>query len=103
MADDIESVLNRHLVPRLMAINGFSVESPPKFRHGDIQSVNLTEIADYIQKLSMAGFPLFPTESGELERELLRAANLPADELGRPQPPPEPFRAADEGEDPEPD
>lgn len=89
MADDIESVFNRHLVPRLMAINGFKLEKLPQYRHGDIESVDLLELADYIQKLSMAGFPLFPTESGELERELLRAANLPTEELGQPLTPPD--------------
>lgn len=84
MADDIESVLNRHLIPRLLEINGIRVETPPKYRHGDIEQIDLQELADYLQKLSMAGFPLFPTDSGEMERELLRYANLPADELGTP-------------------
>ena len=100
--DDIAAVLNRHLVPRLLRLNGMAVQNPPQFRHGDVESIDLAELGDYITKLAGAGFPLFPTESGELERELLRAANLPSDELGRPQPPPEPFQA-DEGEDPEPD
>ena len=84
MADDIESVFNRHMVPRLMAMNGFRLEKLPQYRHGDIENIDLMELADYVQKLSMAGFPLFPTESGELERELLRAANLPSEEVGTP-------------------
>jgi len=90
MADDIESVLNRHLVPRMLALNGMRVDTPPQYRHGDIEQIDLNELADYIQKLSMAGFPLFPTESGELERELLRYANLPPDELGMRLADPEP-------------
>ena len=98
MADDIETVLNRHLVPRLLALNGMPIDDRmPQYRHGDVESIDLMELADYIQKLSMAGFPLFPTESGELERDLLRAANLPADEIGQPKPIIQP----DEAEDPE--
>jgi len=97
MADDIESVLNRHLLPRLLGVNGIRVENPPQYRHGDIEQIDLLELGDYIQKLSTAGFPLFPTESGELERELLGRANLPTEELGKPRPAPEPF--GDEADD----
>lgn len=88
LLDDIQGVLNRHLVPRLMRLNGFRVTQHPEFRHGDIESVDLEALGDYVQKLAGAGFPLFPTDDGELERELLRAANLPEPEtfpdLGRP-------------------
>lgn len=84
MLDDIATTLNRHLVPRLLRLNGMTVTHPPQFRHGDVENIDLVELGDYISKLAVAGFPLFPTESGELERELLRAANLPDGELGRP-------------------
>jgi len=80
--DDIASTLNRHLVPRLLRLNGMNVTNPPKFVHGDVENIDLNELGDYIQKLAGAGFPLFPTESGELERELLRLANLPSEEIG---------------------
>ena len=73
----IEDVLNRHLVPRVLALNGMNPERPPAYRFGDIESVDLSELGGFIQQLAGAGMPLFPTESGELEREVLRVANLP--------------------------
>ena len=79
LLDNVETTLNRHLVPRLMRLNGFSLSTMPSFRHGDIESINLAELGNYITQLANAGFPLFPTESGELERDLLRSANLPDD------------------------
>ena len=80
LKDDIEAVWNRHLVPRLMRLNGFKLEKYPQYRLSDLESVDLTEVADYIQKLSAAGFPLFPSENNELEKELMRFANLPVPE-----------------------
>ena len=75
--DEIEEVLNRHLVPRLYTLNGWLLENPAQFKHGDIESVDLTELGDYITKLSGAGMSLFPSGDGELERVLLEAASLP--------------------------
>ncbi len=77
--DVIQDVLNRHLVPRLFRWNGIqTTDGLPQFRHGDIEAVDMTELADYIQKISMAGAPLFPSADGELERYLLENAGLPA-------------------------
>lgn len=80
--DDIAEVLNRHLVPRLFALNGMPLELLPKFIHGDIETISLDELGKFINALAGAGFPLFPTEDGALERHILGQAGLPA-------PPPE--------------
>ena len=102
LLDDIQSVLNRHLVPRLMRLNGFKVEKYPQFRHSDLETVDLAEVGAYIQQLAGAGFPLFPSENNELENELMRFANLPVpDHYPEKQSPPDPF--ADPFAEPEPE
>lgn len=73
--DSIAEVFNRNAVPILFKLNGLGTENLPKIIHGDIESVPLDELGNYIQKLANAGFPLFPNK--ELEDTLLRFANLP--------------------------
>ena len=77
MLDDVEGTINRHLIPRLMTLNGMDPARAPSIRHGDVETPDLQVLGDYVAKLAGAGMPLFPTDDGELERELLRAANLP--------------------------
>jgi len=74
--DEIEDVFNTHAVPRLFKLNDFKVENYPELRHGDIESVELSELGEFIQRLSGAGMPLFPNK--ELEKYLLEVANLPS-------------------------
>jgi len=74
--DEIEDVFNTHAVPRLFKLNNFKVGDYPRLRHGDIEDVDLKELGDFVQKLSMSGMPLFPNK--ELEKHLLEVANLPS-------------------------
>ncbi|MFW6202299.1 MAG: phage portal protein family protein, partial [Gemmatimonadota bacterium] len=46
--DEIQDVLNRHALPRLFRLNGLPTEAMPRFVHGDIESVDLTELGEYI-------------------------------------------------------
>lgn len=78
--DSICQVFNRKAVPQLFALNGYSTENLPKIVHGDIESIPLSDLGEYINKLSGAGYPLFPNK--ELEDELLRAAGLPINSGG---------------------
>jgi hypothetical protein len=71
----ITEPINRHEIPRLLELNAMDVTRPPKMAHGDITSPNITEMADYLSKLSAAGASLFPDEA--LELQLRRIANLP--------------------------
>lgn len=73
--DIVCEIMNRYAIPRLMALNDFAITDHPKIMHGDVQSVDLKEIKDYILGLSQAGMPLFPDE--KLENHLRKAANLP--------------------------
>ena len=78
LLDARDDVLNRHLVPRVMALNGYPTDRLPYFKHGELETVDLEAIGDFIQKLALSGHLMFPSEDGELERELARMAGLPA-------------------------
>ena len=82
LLDARDDVLNRHLVPRIMALNGFPLDRLPMFRHGDIQTVDLEKIGNYLKNLAAAGIVLAPSATGELERELMRIGGLPQPDPG---------------------
>jgi len=81
--DAIVEVFNRYAIPRLLAINGIQVETPPKLQHGDVEVPDLNELGTYVQRLSQSGFQLFPNPV--VEKHLLRLASIPIEgvELGR--------------------
>ena len=61
---------------KLLSLNG--MDGRVKMVHEDIETPNLTEVGDYITKLSGAGVPLFPDP--KLEGYLRRVASLPGGE-----------------------
>lgn len=71
----IRDTFNSYAIPRLMKMNGWRLEKPPRLEFKDIESPDLTELGAYLEKLFGIGFPLFPNEA--LEAYLLQAANLP--------------------------
>jgi hypothetical protein len=73
--DIIADVFNNYAIPRLFALNDFQISNYPKITHGDLENVDLGELGDYLQKLSMSGFPLFPNM--DLEKYLMKVAHLP--------------------------
>ncbi len=73
--DMIESVLNTYAIPRLFAVNGVTGRTLPVFKHADIETPNLQEVAAYITAIVGAGATLFPDE--DLENWLRRIAKLP--------------------------
>lgn len=73
--DKIGDVINAHAIPKLLKLNGIDLARLPKLGHGDIETIDLTELGNYIQKLSFAGMPLFPDP--ELEKFLRQQAGLP--------------------------
>jgi hypothetical protein len=74
--DSICEVINRGPIPELLRLNGKSFENPPILTHGDIESVDLTELGDFISKLSGAGITLTPQQLGYT----LEQAGLPVPE-----------------------
>lgn len=92
----IEAVLNRQLLPRLWALNGFDPETMPCFRFEKVQKPNLGEIGAYIKALSDAGFNLAgDRETEEVARSIAGLPPPPEDGmdmseftggLGKPEP-----------------
>lgn len=77
-ADGICEVFNREALPRLFALNGLPLNLTPHLTYKGLEGAQLTEIADFVQKLVSATV-ITPTKS--LERELLKRAGLPYDHL----------------------
>ena len=86
----IASVINRHAVPRLFALNGVKLSGElPEVVPGDVESVNLAELSEFIRNLAGAGAPLFPDE--DLENHLRDLANLPQRTDASPKQQPDPL------------
>lgn len=75
--DMVSSVINRFGVPRLFALNDFTVTDYPEIMHGDTARIDLEELGNYIKNLTTAGMPLFPSPDGELENFLLKTGGMP--------------------------
>lgn len=73
--NSIAAIINRHLIPRVWALNGKNFNLMPTVFPGDVAPIDLEELGDYIQKISGAGAPIFPSE--ELTNTLLTSAGLP--------------------------
>jgi len=74
--DNIRGTLKTQLMPQWMEMNGLPASAAPNISYGVIQSINIDELGTYVQKLAMAGAPLFP--DGPLEDHLRSEANLPS-------------------------
>ena len=71
----IKAVFNRHAIPRLFRVNGMQTEEMPELNFGDIESVNLKELSEYIKNLTASGMELFPDDA--LENILREHGDLP--------------------------
>lgn len=91
--DSFEDTINRHVVPRLMRLNGRSPETMPRIKHGDVSTPDLNEIASYIAQTAGAGMPWFPDE--RLQGWIRNLARMPAEPPGGV---PVPDEASDEPE-----
>lgn len=94
--DVIASAFNDKALPALFRLNGRPTDNLPVLEHGDIETVDATELAEVLQKASGAGAALFPNR--ELENWLLERLGAPTlpdepddedrdDGDGEPQPP----------------
>lgn len=85
--DTITDEFNAHIIPRLFKLNGKADSSKlPKLTHGDIETIELSELAQYVNALSSAGLDL----TGENIREHLAIqAGMPAGDIDvKPEPDP---------------
>jgi hypothetical protein len=82
--DGIADQFNRMVIPKLMEVNGYSLDKLPKLTHGDIETIDLGELAQYINALSGAGLDL----TGEQIRgHLAGQAGMPEDDIDvKPEP-----------------
>ena len=97
--DTIAAVLNRRLVPLLCDWNGIPEADRPVMRHGRVAPVDLTELGNFIQKLTLSGINI----ANDLGTEdyLREVSGLPAADPNAP-PIPEPEPDPEEGEPPAP-
>jgi hypothetical protein len=73
--DNLCAVVNRFAIPLLLEVNGIPVDLAPTMAHGDIETIDLADLANYVLNLSRAGMALFPDH--DLEEALREAAKLP--------------------------
>lgn len=73
--DLIAHTFNRHAIPRLLMLNGLSVEKAPRLTFSDVRSPDLTELSDFISKMAKAGAQMFPDNN--LQAWLHEKAGMP--------------------------
>lgn len=76
--DIIADKFNTDAIPELFRLNGDNMEELPILEHGDIESVDLKELSEFVYNLSRSGAPLW--SNPELIKKLMRVANLPEPE-----------------------
>lgn len=74
--DSICEVYNRHFMPRLWAHNGLPPETMPMLTHGDVETVDLDELGNFVVRMAQGGFDL-----SDVENEVRRRAGLPMREV----------------------
>lgn len=75
IANNIADVLNRHLLPRLFMANGWRPAALPTIVPTDVDSPDITQLAQFMQSLAGVGINWFP--DGDLENFIREAARLP--------------------------
>lgn len=73
--ESITTTINRHLVPKLWAINAFDRSIMPHLVPGNIEPVDLEQLSIFVERLSRSGAPLFPDDG--LENKLRELGGLP--------------------------
>jgi phage gp29-like protein len=74
IAKSIAEVVNTYAIPRLMKINGMRTTDMPRLMYGQVASVDISEVATFVEKLANAG-ALVPDR--DLESHLRSLADLP--------------------------
>lgn len=72
-----EDQLNRVLLRKIWKLNTLDPTTMPKIKAGSVQKKDLDALGNYLQRLSVAGAPIFPSQDGRLEQFLLSVAELP--------------------------
>lgn len=78
IAKSIAEVINAHAIPRLLRLNAMRTDKLPYLTYGQIASVDLTQIADFVDKLASSGV-IMPDRP--LEDYMRSIADLPAPDI----------------------
>ncbi len=85
--DGIAEVLNRHAVPRLMALNSFSLEVLPRFVPEEVEDTALNDLGTFMQATAQSGMDWgFLNEEDPITDQVRQLAGFdaaPADALSR--------------------
>lgn len=73
--DTVAAIVDRRATPLLLQMNGIPQELAPKMKHGDVESVNLEELGDFISKIAATGFN--PLAGVDAQKSAMSAAKLP--------------------------
>lgn len=73
--DAIAAVVNKHAIPKLLRLNGMTIDDQPMLVHGKVERVDLGLLGEFLSKLSAAGAAIFP--NADAERHLLTIAGVP--------------------------
>jgi hypothetical protein len=74
--DAVCDVINRHLIPKLVRMNGWIPTAFPKLVHGKVSPISLQDAADLISKMAkVPGYVLY--QAPEVEQYLLERAGIP--------------------------
>ena len=74
IAKSIAEVVNQFAIPRLLRLNAMRLDKLPYLTYGQVTSVDIGDVADYVQKLASAGV-IMPDPA--LEAHLRTLADLP--------------------------
>lgn len=74
IAKSVAEVINQFAVPRLLRLNSMRTDKMPYLTYGQVSSIELGDVADYINKLAAVGI-LIPDKT--LEQHLRSLADLP--------------------------
>lgn len=74
ISKSIAEVVNQYAIPKLLKLNAMRIDKLPYLTYGQVSSVELSEVADYVSKLALAGV-VMPDRG--LEDHLRHLADLP--------------------------
>jgi len=102
--DIIKDVFNRHAIPKLLRLNGKRTDNQPTLEHGDVETIDLKDLADLVSKVSgtkielsdeeqdwvleQAGMPVVPGKRAKLREESERKAEKLAQQAAAANPTP---------------
>lgn len=78
--DSLAATFNSHAVPRLFRMNNMPTDKLPVLIHGEVENVDLSELAAYITSLAGAGFPIATDK--DIYRFALEQGGFPVDQDG---------------------